>query len=100
MGSLGVDLSALENLRVAAVQQALDEVLSEEIARGRSICTCQLCLLDMGAIALNSLPPQYVTDPWLKFAQSPDVTRAEHEKVRTAVRQAIETVGERPHHDR
>ena len=100
MGPLRIDLSPLENLRVAAVQKALDEVLASELARGRSICTCEVCVLDMGAIALNSLPPQYVTDPWLKFSETPAVAKAEYEKVKVAVRQAIEAVVERPHHDR
>lgn len=60
-----------------------------------SFCSCERCLDDVAAIALNYLPPHYyvekddgreVGSPWVM--------------VQTAVNQAIETVKERPHHDR
>lgn len=101
MGRFRIDLAeALTNLRIATVERTIDTVLEEELARGRRLCTCNVCLVDIGAVALNALPAQYVTDPWLKFPGGPDQERAEHQRVLEAVRKAVDTIASRPHHDR
>jgi len=41
------------------METCVDDQMSS-VLRGVNCCTCENCLLDIKAIALNSLPPKYV----------------------------------------
>jgi competence protein ComFB len=96
-----LDLGHLENLQVDLVRQALKETLSDvESPVSEKLCTCRFCLVDVIAVALNSLPPRYVADKYYKFPEEKDGEGRALSIARRAVTLAIHKVIRRPHHDR
>ncbi len=84
------------------VNEAEHLVLAEletQIASERDLCTCQECVLDMAAWALNNVKPAYrVSLLGSVFANAlGEQDRAR--EVRQAVRQAIRKVKSNPSHD-
>lgn len=89
----------LENLREGEVLKIIREIIeSGEKFNGAPVCTCHECLIDIAAIALNTLPPHYVADKYYKFPDSPQKEKERKEQVVKAVRMAIKRVVEHPHH--
>lgn len=98
---MDLDLGNLENLQENLVRQALQEILEDpQQPVTDRLCTCRFCLVDVIAVALNSLPPRYVADKYYKFPDSPEGEGRSLEMVRRAVLMAIRRVIRRPHHDR
>jgi hypothetical protein len=98
---LDLELGNLENLQVNLVRQALEEILAEpQLRLTEKLCTCRFCLVDVVAVALNSLPPRYVADRYYKFPDSPEGEGRSYHTARRAVEMAIRRVTRRPHHDR
>ena len=94
------DTSRLVNVAETEVFAAIDRFLS----RGPDICRCQVCMLDLAALALNRMSPTYRTTP---YAPSPPgalgVTWDEEASRLTAladraVAEAAQQVRARPHH--
>ena len=96
-----LELGNLENLQVDLVVNALRGLLGGgggEIPEG--MCTCRVCLVDIVALALNSLPPRYVADRYYKFPETQEGSSRAKEMARRAVKMAVRRVARRPHHDR
>ncbi|MBI3893753.1 MAG: late competence development ComFB family protein [Candidatus Wallbacteria bacterium] len=92
-----MSLGNMENLQEERVVNLVREILqSEDYA---DVCRCSHCFVDITAIALNALPPEYVADKFYKFPESPDVVKAKREAADGAIRAAIQKVTQRPHHD-
>jgi len=74
-------------------ERVMEVVDKFQVDRYQSVCTCQRCMCDIVAIALNYLPPHYIveTDKGKDFG-SPWVM------VETAVAEAFERVMENPNH--
>ncbi len=91
------DFSILVNEAERMVLDELDRQLDD--AESRSICTCEDCVLDMAALALNTIKPLYrVSLLGTLYAQAADGTEyANH--VRKAVEAAVEKVRKNPSHD-
>jgi len=89
----------LENLQEDEVLRVIREIVeSGEEFGGVPVCTCHECLIDIAAIALNTLPPHYVADKYYKFPDSPTKEKQRNEQVTQAVRMAIKRVVDHPHH--
>lgn len=99
---MDLELGNLENLQVGLVKQSLEEVLrgEGEFELPEGFCTCRSCVVDVVAVALNSLPPRYVADKYSKFPDSPEGEDRALEIARRAVTMAVKRVGRRPKHDR
>ena len=73
--------------------------LESQTARSSDLCTCQDCVLDMAAYALNKVRPSYraslMGSVYAKSAVRPDYLR----EIKEAVREAIERVKSNPSHD-
>jgi competence protein ComFB len=73
--------------------------LEAHIARTPGLCTCQDCVLDMAAYALNKVRPSYraslMGSMYAKAAVRPDYAR----EISQAVREAVEKVRANPSHD-
>ena len=97
-----LDVGNLENLQVELVKQSLEEVVrgDGEVSLPEGFCTCRFCLVDVVAVALNSLPPRYVADKYSKFPDSPAGEDRALETARRAVALAVKRVARRPKHDR
>ncbi|MGO9410095.1 MAG: late competence development ComFB family protein [Spirochaetia bacterium] len=84
------------------VNEAEGLVLAEleaQIARTAGLCTCQDCVLDTAAYALNKVKPSYraslMGSVYAKAAVRPDYLR----EITLAVREAIDKVKSNPSHD-
>lgn len=51
----------IQNYTESIVNDLLSPVLEEYARRNPEICTCPRCREDVAALALNQLPPRYVT---------------------------------------
>lgn len=91
------DFSILVNESENLVIEELDRQLKELNDPG--ICTCQDCILDMAAYALNSIKPLYrVSLLGRIYAQALD-SGDNAEQVKKAVQKAIQIVHAHPSHD-
>ncbi len=89
----------LENLMEEEVMKMIKELVDSGVTfEEGELCTCHDCLVDIAAIALNMLPPQYVADKYYKFPDSPDKEERRKEAVRKAVLYAMRKVIRNPHH--
>ena len=86
----------LHNYTEKVVREVLDEVLDKK----EGLCKCEKCRLDIMAIALNNLPPQYYIsqkgEVFSKLLASYMDTRI---KVITEITKALLQVQKEPHHD-
>ncbi|MDR2135794.1 MAG: late competence development ComFB family protein [Treponema sp.] len=87
-------------LKNEAENLVLDELGRQLESYTGELCTCNDCVVDMAAIALNSVKPLYrfsiLGTLYTSQAMADD---AYSESVRTAVSAAIEKVRENPSHD-
>ena len=91
------DFSMLVNEAERMVLDELDRQLADAEAQG--ICTCEDCVLDMAALALNSIKPLYrVSLLGTLYAHAAEGTEYA-EQVRKAVEKAVEKVRKNPSHD-
>lgn len=88
-----------ENLTNEAEHFVLSE-LEAQLAETPEICTCQDCVLDMAAYALNNVKPYYrvsLMGTLYARATTDDVERGK--EIERAVREAIKKVSGNPSHD-
>ncbi|MFA5524045.1 MAG: late competence development ComFB family protein [Tissierellales bacterium] len=73
----------------------------ERILKGyNSVCNCPKCKLDITAVALNNLPPQYtVTDKGKLFTKVKEMDAQYKVDIYREVTKAIELVSRHPHHE-
>lgn len=86
----------LKNYTETVVKEVLEELLS----KNDTICSCEKCKLDVQAIALNHLPPQYYVsekgEVYSKLLATYIDTRI---KVVTELSKALMKVENQPLHD-
>jgi len=71
----------------------------EDLSKKISICTCQKCMLDIAAIALNELPPKYVVTEKGELYSKLEILKQQFEvDIVSSVTKAIEKVGNHPQH--
>ena len=77
-----------------------NEKVSDIMVR-MEMCTCEKCVCDVLAIALNSLPPKYVTsDAGKQYIQLDAYKRQFETDVAFALMKACQTVKASPGHDK
>ena len=86
----------LHNYNETVVKEVLDELLKKD----DTICDCEKCRLDIQAIALNNLPPQYYVseqgEVYTKLSSTYLDTRI---KVLTELTKALLIVQKQPLHE-
>lgn len=86
---------ALINMMESFVAARLDELL-----RDYDCCKCESCREDMMAIALNDLPPRYVSTPKGQlFTRAGALLQQNAVDIEVALLKAIAMVGAKPRHD-
>ena len=86
----------LKNYMEEVVLQKIDSV----IARYPDCCKCEQCRLDISALALNNLPPRYVsTHKGDIFVRIQEMEGKNDVDVIQAIAKAIEIVGKNPRHE-
>jgi competence protein ComFB len=58
------------------------------------VCLCPICIVDIAAITLNSIPPHYQTEENLMVA----VEKVSDVEIYKQIKKAISIVALRPHH--
>lgn len=81
----------LINVAEIVVFEIIDRLLAK-----RDVCKCERCRLDIAAIALNNVPPNYVVSTEGEVRRS--INRQLKVDVGREVENAIEKVREHPHH--
>jgi len=91
----------LENLQEQIVIRAVRAVIEQEARQGRAVCGCRSCLVDIAAVALNSLPPWYVADSMntVAFGLRGEEYARRKTAAEEAIRKAIPIVAASPHHE-
>jgi competence protein ComFB len=86
----------LVNLMEREVKSTINKILKNK--RG-SICDCEKCKLDIAAIALNNLKPQYVvTDKGQLYGKLNTLDYQFDVDLTKEITKAIEIVSKNPHH--
>ncbi|WBW96564.1 late competence development ComFB family protein [Oceanirhabdus sp. W0125-5] len=87
----------LKNYNEEIVEHLTPKILMEY----DNICKCDKCILDVKAIALNSMPPKYiVTNKGELFTKlNAEFNNQQIIDTTRAITQAIELVREKPQHD-
>ena len=94
-----IDVYDLELLENEAEQIVLTELERQLQYLPEYVCTCKECVLDITALALNSIKPLYRVHLMGKiFTQMAMDESAYAESVRNAVSEAIEKVHKNPFH--
>jgi competence protein ComFB len=89
-----MSVKKLRNYNEEWVRSYLDRNISSY-----DVCECDDCRLDIMAIALNKLPPQYVvTEKGAIFAAVSEMSHQRMVDLATAVTEAVLTVSSRPRH--
>ncbi|MBI4871902.1 MAG: late competence development ComFB family protein [Candidatus Riflebacteria bacterium] len=90
-------LANMENLQEERVFKLIRELLqTDEFAH---VCRCADCFVDIAAISLNHLPPEYVADKFYKFPENPETVDSKRQAAIAAIRTAIDKVTRHPHHE-
>lgn len=87
-----------ENVQEELVFSILEELLESPQYRD-DVCDCEICFIDMAALALNALPPKYVADRFNMFPTGPDEVRVMRHTAEEIVRHSLERVAKRPRHE-
>jgi competence protein ComFB len=81
------------------MELAVDHVLPNLLKAFDKICTCEKCMLDMKAIALNKLKPHYVVTNKGELYSKVDEMNSQFETdVMKALIDAIDIVSKNPRH--
>jgi competence protein ComFB len=98
------DFESLVNMAENIVLRELEAQLARlgadsKGASGAEICTCQDCVLDMAAYALNNVKPSYRVSLMGSFAAGRAEEAGYAKEISRVVREAIEKVRANPSHD-
>lgn len=69
-------------------------IIAEKKLNGRALCDCNRCVLDISAIVLNKIKPQYIKVETDLKALDPNLVRM----LNQSVSDAIDQVNKQPHH--
>jgi competence protein ComFB len=89
-----------ENLNDEGKRLVIDELGRQLENASASLCRCNECVVDMAAMALNSLPPRYRSSLLGSIYQADGMNDPSYVvKLEEAVRNAIKRVSRNPGHD-
>lgn len=89
----GHSLQEIVNFNEVAVLRAMRELFG----RDPDLCRCSLCVEDVYALALNSLPPRYIQATSVRTYRGSAHFISE-EEIQQQVRQAVDRVRANPNH--
>ncbi|MDR1419197.1 MAG: late competence development ComFB family protein [Treponema sp.] len=95
-----IDMYDFELLVNEAEKLVIDELEKQLEGRGKDLCVCNDCVVDMAAVALNAVKPLYRFSLLGSLYAAQAMNEASYaEGVRKAVSSAIEKVRKNPSHD-
>jgi len=91
----GKNMAQIKNYMEEIVFSSIKEVLDDI-----KVCSCDKCILDIAAIALNELPPKYIVTEKGELYSKVDSLRQQFEvDVISAIAKAAVLVKRNPRHD-
>jgi competence protein ComFB len=91
----GIEMLLIKNYMEEVVFNQMKEVLTDI-----NMCTCEKCMLDVAAIALNDLPPKYlVTEKGELYSKINTLAQQFDVDVIAAITKAALLVKRRPRHE-
>jgi len=91
----GIEMPLIKNYMEEIVFNQMKEVLTDI-----NMCTCEKCMLDVAAIALNDLPPKYlVTEKGELYSKINTLAQQFEVDVVAAITKAAVLVKRRPRHE-
>ncbi|MCX7843277.1 MAG: late competence development ComFB family protein [Clostridia bacterium] len=88
---------------MAQIKNYMEEIvfnLMQEVLDDIKVCSCEKCILDIAAIALNDLPPKYiVTEKGELFSKINALKQQFEVDVISAITKAAVLVKRKPRHD-
>ena len=79
---------------------AIDDILPNMLRKYKDMCTCQRCIEDIKAIALNNLKPIYIsTDKGNVYVKIHELEAQFMTDITKELTKAIEVVSKNPRHD-
>jgi competence protein ComFB len=85
-------MSDLRNMNEKRVWSMLSEYIDNNDMSG--VCLCPICIVDIAAITLNSIPAHYQTEENLSVA----VEKVSDVEIYKQIKKAVAVVSRRPHH--
>ncbi|WP_352168769.1 late competence development ComFB family protein [Proteiniborus sp. MB09-C3] len=86
----------LHNYMEDVVYRTIEKILEKD----NNTCKCMKCKLDIAALALNNLPPQYtVTEKGILFTKVKEMEKQYEVDVIREIIKAIAVVSSKPHHE-
>ena len=83
------------------MEDAVEQMLNRLAPQYPDICVCERCITDMMMIALNNLPPRYVSTHKGDILMRTEGVEMSYEvEVLTEVVRAMQIVHRQPHHNR
>lgn len=79
-------------------EELVIEVLNEKLEGKTDFCTCNQCLIDIVAVTLNDLQPNYETTYIGNFHQNEQTVEEKKSQINILMEKAIQKVKNRPHH--
>ena len=89
---MGHELDNVYNINEGAVVEAIESIAADD----DTLCKCKMCLEDIFALALNTLPAKYVQSYYSTHDVNTLVDKKEIEKV---VKETAKKIAKNPHHD-
>lgn len=72
----------------------------KELMKETEYCSCEKCMYDIAALALNELPPRYiVTERGELYVKAEQLHKQYPIDIIAVITRAAEIVNENPHHD-
>ncbi len=88
-----------KNYVEVVVDEIFDQLMSEYVKKTPGVCACDKCKEDIKALALNSIPPQYVVGEKGSILKRVDYDLiCGKAQVTTALLKAIQVVSTNPKH--
>ncbi len=88
---------------MAQIKNYMEEIVfgqMKEVLNDINVCTCDKCILDIAAIALNDLPPKYiVTEKGELYSKLNTLSQQFEVDVVAAITKAAVLVKRKPRHD-
>lgn len=92
-----------EEATLTQLKNYMEEIvfnMMKEVLENINVCTCDKCILDIAAIALNGLPPKYVVTEKGELYSKVNILQQQFEvDVIAAITKAADIVKKHPRHE-
>jgi competence protein ComFB len=81
-------------------EEMVFEAIQKEIDKGGDTCSCEECVLDLAAYALNHVRPRYYTSLLAPLTPRPEAARKAQVEIELAIASGLKKLKSHRHHER